>query len=46
MKSMYISSGEKAQVTDETRDLGHGKQVKVIYADGSEGWEHLEDIQD
>ena len=42
----YTQSGEKVTVTEETRDLGHGEQVRVIYSDGSEGWEHVEDLQD
>lgn len=46
MKTKYTNSGEKVQVTEEKRDRGHGEQVKVIYSDGSEGWEHLEDLQD
>lgn len=46
MKTMYISSGEKVQVTEETRDYGHGEQVKVIYSDNSEGWEHAEDLHE
>ena len=46
MKTMYLNSGEKVKVTEETRDRGHGEQVKVIYSDGSEGWEHVEDLQD
>lgn len=46
MKNMHIASGEKVQVTGETRNLGHGEQVKVIYSDGSGGWEHLDDLQD
>ena len=46
MKTMYTNSGEKVQVTEETRDRGHGEQVKVIYSDGSEAWEHVEDLQD
>lgn len=46
MKTMYTNSGEKVQVTDEKRALGHGEQVKVIYSDNSEGWEHIEDLQE
>jgi hypothetical protein len=46
MKTMYTNSGEKVEVTEKTRDLGHGKQAYVIYSDGSEGWEHLENLQD
>lgn len=41
----FTASGEKVQVTEETRDLGHGDQIKVIYSDGSLGWEHTEDLQ-
>jgi hypothetical protein len=45
MKTMYTNSGEKIQITEETRNFGHGEQVKVIYSDGSEGYEHLENLQ-
>lgn len=46
MKTAHIQSGEKVTVTEETRNLGHREQVKVVYADGSEGWEHPEDLFD
>jgi len=46
MKSMYTNSGEKVTVTEETRNFGHGIQSKVIYSDNSEGFEHIEDLQD
>jgi len=45
MKTAHIQSGEKVTVTEETRDIGHGLQVKVIYSDNSEGWEHVEDLE-
>jgi hypothetical protein len=45
MKNAFTTSGEKVQVLENTRDLGHGEQVNVIYSDGSEGWEHIEDIE-
>ncbi len=44
MKKMYVNSGEKVNVTKEVRDLGHGEQVKVIYSDGTVGWEHKKDL--
>ena len=46
MKTQFTNSGEKVQVTGNTRNLGHGEQVEVIYSDGSKGWEHIEDLQD
>ena len=46
MEKKFLASGEAVQLTEETRDLGHGTQVKVIYSDGSEGWEHPEDLID
>lgn len=46
MKTMYTNSGEKVQVTEDSRNLGHGKQVKVIYSDDSEGWEYLDDLHE
>lgn len=46
MKTKFTQSGEKVTLTNEVRELGHGKQVKVIYSDGSEGWEHLSDLTD
>jgi len=46
MKKLLITNGEMVEVTDNTRDLGHGEQVEVIYQDGSIGWEHIEDLQD
>lgn len=46
MKKMLVSNGEIVEVTNQTRDLGHGKQALVIYQDGSEGWVHVEDLID
>ena len=46
MKTMYTNSGEKVQVTDEKRDIGHGEQVKVVNSDNSEGFEHSEDLHE
>jgi len=46
MKKTLVTNGETVTVTEETRDLGHGVQVKVIYSDGSQGWEHPEDLLD
>ena len=45
-KKMLATNGEMVTPTKETRDLGHGKQVKVVYSDGSTGWEHVEDLMD
>lgn len=45
-KKVLASNGEAVYVTEETRDLGHGTQTKVIYMDGSEGWEHSKDLVD
>lgn len=39
-------NGEKVTLTGNIRDLGHGKQLEVIYSDGSKGFEHYEDIED
>jgi len=44
MITAYNRSGEKIRLTNERRDLGHGIQIKVIYFDGSIGWEHILDI--
>lgn len=44
MEKILSTTGERVIVTEETRDLGHGLQTKVIYRDGSEGWEHAEDF--
>lgn len=46
MEIKYTNSGEKVQVTNEKRDLGNGEQVKVIYSDNSEGFEHIEDLHE
>lgn len=46
MKALLITNGELVTVTEEKRDLGHGEQVKVIYSDGSEGWEFISDLKD
>lgn len=44
MTTKYLISGEKVTITEETRDLGHGLQIKVIYSDGTHGWEHVQDL--
>jgi len=44
MITKFTTSGEKVRVMTRNRNLGHGVQVKVIYADGSEGLEHLESL--
>ena len=46
MKKKHTQSGESVKLTGEKRDLGHGKQVKVIYSDGTQGWEHPLDLID
>lgn len=47
MKTMYTNySGEKVQVAEDAKNFGHGEEVKVIYSDESEGWEHLSDLQE
>lgn len=46
MKKLLTTNGEMVTVTNDTRDLGHGLQVKVIYSDGSEGWESPDDLID
>ena len=45
MKNAFTNSGERVELTSQFRNLGHGDQEKVIYSDGSEGWEHVEDLQ-
>lgn len=40
----FLNTGEKVLPTIHERDLGHGKQIKVVYSDGSEGWEHIENF--
>ena len=42
----FTQSGERVELTGNTRNQGHGEQVEVIYSDGSKGWEHLEDLND
>jgi len=43
--ALLTTNGEIVTVTEETNDFGHGEVVKVIYSDGSNGWESLNDIQ-
>jgi hypothetical protein len=44
--AIKLSSGERVSISEfETRDLGHGKQVRVFYSDGSDGYEHIEDLE-
>jgi hypothetical protein len=33
------------ETTGETRNLGHGLQLEVVYNDGTKGWEHVEDLE-
>jgi hypothetical protein len=46
MKKLLLSNGETVTVTENTRNLGHGEQVEVIYSDSTKGWEHIEDLID
>lgn len=46
MKATLASNGERVTLTENSRDLGHGKQIEVIYQDNSKGWEHEEDLID
>jgi hypothetical protein len=46
MKTSINSNGESVIVLDETRNLVRGTQHRVIYSDGSGGWEHEEDLID
>lgn len=45
-KQKFTTSGEKVTLTGNERDLGHGKQLEVVYSDGSKGWEHEQDLLD
>lgn len=40
------TNGESVTLTGRTRDLGHGKQLEVIYSDGSLGFEHVDNFVD
>lgn len=40
------TNGEKVTLTGNFRDLGHGKQLEVIYTDGSKGFEHYGDLDE
>lgn len=44
MKKMLVTNGEMITLTEETRNIGHGIEYKVIYNDGSEGWENVANI--
>lgn len=47
MKTTILNTnGEKVTLTGNFRDLGHGRQLEVIYSDGSKGYEHYEDLED
>ena len=46
MKATIANNGERVVLTNNTRDLGHGVQIEVIYQDGTKGWEHEEDLID
>lgn len=46
MRKSLTTNGEMVTETTETRNLGHGEQVKVIYSDNTQGWEHIENLQD
>ena len=46
MRATVASNGERVVLTDNTRDLGYGVQIEVIYQDETKGWEHDEDLID
>jgi len=46
MKKLLTTNGEIVTLTSDTRNLGHGLEVKVIYSDGSEGWESPDNLID
>ncbi len=46
MKATLAGNGEIVTLTGDSRDLGYGKQLGVIYSDGVAGWEHEEDLID
>ena len=46
MKATLAGNGERVTLTENTRDLGHGLQIEVIYQDNTKGWEHEEDLID
>ncbi len=43
-KILLVTNGEIVTVTENTRNLGYGEQVEVIYSDNSKGWEHIKDL--
>lgn len=44
MKATLSGNGERVTLTENSRDLGHGKQIEVIYSDETKGWAHEEDL--
>lgn len=46
MKATLAGNGERVTLTDNSRNLGHGLQIEVIYQDSTKGWEHEEDLID
>ena len=46
MIATLANDGERVALTDNTRNLGHGLQIEVIYSDNSKGWEHEDDLID
>ncbi len=46
MKATLAGNGEIVTLTDNSRNLGHGKQIEVIFSDGTKGWAHEEDLID
>ena len=46
MKATFTGNGERVTLTDNERDLGHGKQIEVICNDSSKIWAHIEDLID
>lgn len=45
-ETRFCRHAERVELTGGERDLGMGKQLEVIYTDGSTGWEHVEDLED
>ena len=46
LRATLAGNGERVTLTDNTRNLGHGWQIKVIYSDNSTGWEHESNLID
>ena len=46
MKATLVIFGGRVTLTGDSRDLGYGKQLGVIYSDGVAGWEYEENLTD